>query len=456
MSEEVYTITNPWKFMTEDFFIEKLINLGFPKEVVSIKVTKKDQMAFEVELYFKIPEIGTKFYNKYNGKLFGFQNYKLNIIKGKTNKKLNENNKNEKEITYSDNYESWIDTHYMRKINEEGLILVNPQQKEIQKIMIKNIIHIIKTPYIKGHNIINYLFPIIAYDKRTLLQVFAYELREAPYIINKINYILDPVEKLKNMTSFLISQIYLSPLRIKPFNPLLGETFQIKIGNLNCYFEQSMINPPTTNIYCFDTDGLYKIYGYISLHIKTGINNCKVLKKGNLYIEYTNGQKYKIYYPSYYIGGVTIGKRSFNVRDSSLIIDETNRLVSFIKFYNKNKNYNNIYPDEFEGNLISINEIKIDNKGAKHLILEEDTIPLAKFDGEWTNELRFGNKIYWKRNKNNLYKLYESGYKLKSDSSLRPDLKLYNENNLKLAENTFYELHKKQIKDFKLRNNYKK
>ena len=430
MSEEIYTITNPFKFMTEDFFIEKLNNLGFPKEVVSLKIIKEEQMTKEVELYFKIPEIGNKFYTKYNGKLFGFQNYKLNINKGKSNIIINI--PKNKEIIYDDNYESWIDTHYMRKINEEGLILVNPQQKEIQKIMIKSLIQKINSPYIKGKNIINYLFPIITYDKRTLLQVFAYELREAPYILNKINYISEPIEKLKNMTSFIISQIYLSPLRIKPFNPLLGETYQIKIGNLNCYFEQTMINPPTTNIYCFDSDGTYKIYGYISLYTKTGINNCKVRKIGHLFIEYKNGQKYKIYYPSYYIGGVTIGKRSFNVRDISLVVDETNRLVSCIKFYNKN--YNNKYPDEFEGNLISINEIKIDNKSPKHIILEEDTIPLAKFDGEWCNELRFGNKVYWKRNKNHLYKLFEPEYKLNSDSSLRPELKLNDEKNLKLTE----------------------
>jgi hypothetical protein len=67
MSEEVYTITNPWKFMTEDFFIEKLINLGFPKEVVSINIITNEQLAQEIELFFKIPEIGQRFFIKYNG-----------------------------------------------------------------------------------------------------------------------------------------------------------------------------------------------------------------------------------------------------------------------------------------------------------------------------------------------------------------------------------------------------
>ena len=135
MNELVLTITNPLKFITEENFCEKLKNSGYPEEVVYIKILKDINLSMEIELHFKFAEIGQKFYTKYNGKSFFFsQNYKLNIKNGKSNIK---HIKKEKEIIYEDKYDSWIDTHYMTKINEEGLILVNPQQKEIQK-KIKN------------------------------------------------------------------------------------------------------------------------------------------------------------------------------------------------------------------------------------------------------------------------------------------------------------------------------
>ena len=453
MSETIFTITNPLKFMNENFFRERLISLGFPEEAVSVNIIKEEQMTKEVELHFLLPEIGNKFYNKYKSKSIGFsQNYKIDIQKGKSDKQTIISKTNE--IIYEDRYDKWIDTHYFCEKNDEGLILVNPEQKEIQKKIIGHLISKISSSFIKGQNVLKFLYPIITYDKRTLLQVIAYEFRETPNLLNKIFHISDPIEKLKLMTSFYISQIYLSPLRINIFKPLLGETYQVKIANLNCYFEETNIDPPTTNIYCFDSDGLYKIYGYISIYTRTGPNNCKILKLGNIYAEYKNGQKYKIYYPSYYIGGITIGKRSFNVRNSSLVIDESNRLVSFIQFYNKNGK--NKYPDEFEGRLISINEIKTDEKGAKHYIEEEDSIPLAEFKGRWTRELKFGDKIYWKRDKSNLYKLYEPEYKLKSDSSLREDLILYNENNIEKAEIKLIELEERQYNDFKLREKFKK
>ena len=67
MSETIFTITNPLKFMNENFFKERLISLGFPEEAVSVNIIKEDQMAIEVELHFLYPEIGNKFYNKYKG-----------------------------------------------------------------------------------------------------------------------------------------------------------------------------------------------------------------------------------------------------------------------------------------------------------------------------------------------------------------------------------------------------
>ena len=325
----------------------------------------------------------------------------------------------------------------------------------MQKKMLSHIFSTINNTFIKGQNIINLTFPISIYDKRTLLQVFAYELREAPFILNKVHFLQDPIEKLKTMTSFLISQLYLSILRIKPFNPLLGETYQVKIANLNCYFEQTKLNPPTTNLYCFDSDNIYKIYGYISISTKVGINNIKVIKYGNIYIDFKKGNKYKIFYPSYYLGGITIGKRSFNVNNSALILDLTNRLVSYINFPGANHPNNiDIKPDYFIGKLLSINEIKIDEKGAKHTILEEDTIPLAEFDGEWTRVLIFGDKTYWRRKEDNLAKMYQMEYLLKSDSSLRKDLILYNENKIGEAEKALNELENTQVNDILLRNKY--
>ena len=86
--------------------------------------------------------------------------------------------------------------------------------------------------------------------------------------------------------------------------------------------------------------------------------------------------------------------------------------------------------------------------------MEEDTIPLAEFDGEWTRVLIFGEKTYWRRKEDNLAKMYQMEYILKSDSSLRKDLILYNENKIEEADKALNELKNMEINDISLRNKY--
>ncbi len=66
------------------------------------------------------------------------------------------------------------------------------------------------------------------------------------------------------MTVFLISQLHISPIETKPFNPIIGETFQCRIANLNYYAEQTLNKPPTWNFYVIDDEKKYKIYGHIA------------------------------------------------------------------------------------------------------------------------------------------------------------------------------------------------
>ena len=79
---------------------------------------------------------------------------------------------------------------------------------------------------------------------------------------------------------------------------------------------------------------------------------------------------------------------------------------------------------------------------------------MAEFDGEWTRVLNFGEKTYWRRKESNLAKMYEMDYILKSDSSLRKDLMLYNENKIDEADEALNEYINKQLNDDLLRKNY--
>ena len=465
MSENTITITNPLKFWNKKYILEKLNFYGFGDEnTIQIKIITYNEMPEEVEIKFLFPEFAQKFLKIFNNKpIDEIINHQLIIHSGPSNK-TNKLTSTKKAIYY-DNYTQWPDVLYERKPKEEGLILTNTLQIENQKKIMAFLAKKIGQKLLKGQSVMNISLPVYIFDKRTMLQIFAYELKEAPYILSKVYYLQNQIEKLKYMTVFFLSQIVLSPILLKPFNPIIGETFQAKIGNLNIYLEQTVHKPPTANFYCFDDEGLYKIYGYLAVTAHAGVNCFTSKKIGNVIIEFKDGYKYKLYYPTILAGGTTVGKKFFNVKNCAMIVDLKNKICSYIKFnpdkpglfkglFNKKKDIE-FYPDKFIGQIVNLSDVKIDKEGSNHQ-LNKDAKNLGIIGGEWTQEIIFGNKIYWKRNLENYLNIYEMEYKLPSDSSLREDMNLWGHNDEERAQIKKEEYEEIQRNDTKLRNEYKK
>ena len=106
---------------------------------------------------------------------------------------------------------------------------------------------------------------------------------------------------------------------MKPFNPILGETFQTKIGNTEIYVEQTSHHPPILNFYAINP--LFKIFGFEAIEANTGANSVLVEKKGKYFIQFSDGCLFKIKRPKLLITGTTIGKRFTNFIEELLIED---------------------------------------------------------------------------------------------------------------------------------------
>lgn len=463
MTENIVTIINPLKFMNKSYIQERLKVLGYGDEnIVEVKIISYNEMPEEIELKFILPELCKKFIlNAKHMTIDQLINHELIIQPGPSNKS------NiltcSKEAIYYDNYTQWPEVLYERKSNEDGLILTSSVQIENQKKIMSFLFKKIGQKMLKGQSVMNISLPVYIFDKRTMLQVFAYELKEAPTILSKVYYLQNTIEKLKYMTVFFLSQIVLSPILVKPFNPIIGETYQAKIGNLNIYLEQTIHKPPTSNFYCFDDDGFYKIHGYLSVTANAGVNCFLSKKLGNVIIEFKNGSTYRLYYPTIVVGGTTMGKKTFNVKNSALVVDLKNEICTYIKFNPDKvgiikglfgqKKCINYYPDKFIGNIVKLSEVKIDKNGSNHEV-KKDAKSLSILTGEWTKEIIFGTTTYWKRNLENYYNIYEMNYKLPSDSSLREDMNYLGHNDEKNAQIKKEEYEEIQRRDAKLRSLY--
>ena len=218
-------------------------------------------------------------------------------------------------------------------MKEPGLIFTDKAIIEKQDKVIAFLLKKIGSTLIKGKSIMSISLPVNIFDKRTLLQVMAYEMSIAPIFLSRAFYSVDVIERLKWSTTLIVAQLHLSPLQTKPFSPILGETFQCKIGDLNVYIEQTEHKPNITfNFYMAASDNSYKVTGYITIDASTGANSIKAKKTGKFLIQFKDGVVHELYFPRVHVKGTTIGKRLFNFKHVAVVADRKNNIASYIQF----------------------------------------------------------------------------------------------------------------------------
>ena len=91
----------------------------------------------------------------------------------------------------------------------------------------------------------------------------------------------------------------------KPFNPILGQTYQGFVDGCPIYLEQISHHPPISAYYLVGRG--YKKYGTIEPQISFGINKASGFSSNPHYIEYEDGMKIQYILARIVIGGVLVG-----------------------------------------------------------------------------------------------------------------------------------------------------
>lgn len=92
------------------------------------------------------------------------------------------------------------------------------------------------------------------------------------------------MERVKYATLLAISVGTLGISLQKPFNPILGETIQLRIDGCPIYLEQISHHPPI-GAYYFQGRS-YRIHGQIEPRISFGLNNIKGFSSRPNYLEF--------------------------------------------------------------------------------------------------------------------------------------------------------------------------
>jgi len=239
---------------------------------------------------------------------------------------------------------------------------------------------------------------------------------------------------------------------MKPFNPILGETWQAQYADgTQLYFEQTSHHPPISSFQVFGPNDIFSLWGhheYTASVRSSGIIGGQV---GPNNVDFQDGTRITFYNPYVQLSGIFLwGDRMFNWIDKGpvLFIDEKNNLRCELRFN----------PDEVSGirSLISSPKTPSDQLRGEikvHIPKKNETPNIiCKVEGSWLDNLKFDDKVYWtNREFQPFFPQPTEENVLPSDSRYRPDLVALRKGDLDLAQKAKAELEVLQRKDRKLR-----
>ncbi len=121
---------------------------------------------------------------------------------------------------------------------------------------------------------------------------------------------------------------------LKPFNPILGETFQATIGDFNLNMEQISHHPPVSSFMIESAKHPdFKSYGNLESVAYTSMNSVKATIKGSFVFEFGKEEKIEMFPNSCKIGSLMSStKRTYKYTDVIVFRDDKNGIFCFIYF----------------------------------------------------------------------------------------------------------------------------
>ena len=204
---------------------------------------------------------------------------------------------------------------------------INERAIAAQKDIIKYILKQIGTNLLKGKSIMSMSLPVDIFDNKSLLERIAGSFGYVPILFKKAAESKDELQQIKLVSVFLSTVNLLQMKLEKPFNPILGETFQGYLGGIPVCLEQISHHPPISAFY-METDE-FMFYGNLEAKVEMGLNSIEGFSCGFLHVEFKQTKvHFECVQPGIEISGIVSGARKFRVINKAAIICRQSNLYS--------------------------------------------------------------------------------------------------------------------------------
>lgn len=376
-------------------------------------------------------------------------------------------------IKTKEKFQSIYPEHYIFnkdwvKLKDGGVSYHNTKNINNQKKIVGYLLRKIGKNLLSGKSIMNISMPIEVFDTTSFLERLAYSLTHVPLFLEKAAKTTDIIQQMNYVCAAFLSTLHMTISQIKPFNPILGETFQGWIKGCPIYLEQISHHPPISAFQLYGNG--YILQGNFELVAELHPNSLTGKQLG-LYEVVLKNQNRRFYFtiPTCDLnGGCAFGTRFVNYEGKNIIFNKEQCLITELNFNPDKKGFlGNLFLkpatpcDTFIGSTYKVTEdcmkrllsCKPVNKfnyygiNKKAEVVEE----INKVRGIWHEYLMIDDKKFWDIKEHVPYVLEYENDPLPSDSVYREDANVWKSGNVEKAQIAKEKLEEIQRSDRKWR-----
>jgi hypothetical protein len=217
-----------------------------------------------------------------------------------------------------------------------------------------------------GKSIMSMSLPVEIFDTASMLEVLANMMGFFPRFISEAVNATDPIEQMKFVTMSFVLLTSCFPNAVKPFNPVLGETFQGLLGGIPIYLEQTFHHPPVSALYIRTPD--FETYGNFDMHVEMGLNSAH--SKISYYFTvrlFKSKAEYVIRLADVEMGGISFGERTLKLIGRGFVYEKVNDIYcEYAVGKDKKKVYE--YSSKVKSNDLTGGIFKVTNGFGKKLM----------------------------------------------------------------------------------------
>lgn len=345
--------------------------------------------------------------------------------------------------------------HGMEITSTGELKLVDPEILKNQKGLIGEVLQSLMKSIAEGRGVVGVSLPIRIFEPRSLIERICDFWTFVPKYIIPAAITPDPVFRMKQVITMIIGGLHLSASQLKPFNPLLGETYQAVFPDhgITLDIEHTSHHPPIANYLLTHHDfRLWGRYEFIAKLEGFTKNTVIMLQKGTSHLDFRDGHRIQYWCPHLHLEGMMHGDRTAKFVGHLKIVDEKNKIKAIVKFGSpgEHKAFPKKRTDVFNGKLYRYKNINMKSKDDDLHYNDLDS-NICDIYGSWLEYLNIGGEETWSINRDLPTQFFPVKDPLPSDARYREDLIWVKRNNKKYAQEWKLLLEVRQRAEKKLR-----